>query len=238
MRVLLVEDDDGIRQLMEELLREEHGHVVDAFASGEEAWAAWEGWRRAGSPAEGAYPLALLDWMLPGEVDGLELCRRMRADGGRDTVVLVVTARSRPSDLREVLAAGADDYLAKPMQLDLLNVRLAVAARRVEETAARMRAEEAAREAARLEGVLLAARTAAHEVNNALALPVGYGDLLLLHPTIRADAQLAESVAEIVKHTMRAADAVTRLQRVVRLEEASISVSAVGPILDIGRSTV
>ena len=235
MRVLLVEDVDAIRDLRTDVLRQDHGHEVAAFASAEDALDAWTAWRAAGAPPEQGFPLALLDWMLPG-MTGLELCQRLRADGGRDTVILVVTARSRPSDLQEVLAAGADDYLAKPFVLELFDVRLAVAARRVDEVAARVRAEREAEERARLEGALLAARTAAHELNNALSLPVGYAELLLLHPTITADPNLQSKVQQILEQTEHAASVVRQLQRVVRLERIPAPGDIGIDLLDLRRS--
>ena len=235
MRVLLVEDDEGIRRLLTEVLREEHEHEVVAFETAEEALAAWTVWREAGAPPEKGFPLALLDWMLPG-MDGLELCRRIRAAGGRDVVILVVTARSRPADLQAVLDAGADDYVAKPLLLDLLDVRLAVAARRVEEVAARVRAEREAQESARLEGALLAARTAAHELNNALSVPVGFAELLSIHPTIAGNPDLLEKVQRILEESEHAARIVNQLQRVVRLERVPAPGNVGIDLLDLKRS--
>jgi len=116
-RVLLVEDDPGDRWIISEILRS-RGHHVTACDRAETAWERY---------LENPFPLALLDWILPG-LDGLELCRRIRAhpEGDR-TVVVVVTGRDRPEDLSEVLTAGADDYISKPVDVGLLNVRLAVA---------------------------------------------------------------------------------------------------------------
>ncbi len=226
MRVLLVEDDTGIRDLVREVLVAERGHQVASFAAAEGAWEACQ---------REPFPLAVVDWMLPG-MDGLELCRRMRAGCGRDTVILVMTARTRLGDLTTVLDAGADDYIAKPMALDHLDIRLAIAERRVLEVEKRLRAERAAQASAKLEGVLLAARTAAHEINNALALPVGYAELLTLHPAVKADQTLLERVTEIRDQTQRAAHILNQLQRVIRLEETASPLGPDRPLLNIERS--
>jgi CheY-like chemotaxis protein len=75
--------------------------------------------------------LAILDWEMPG-MDGPELCRRLRADPARAHVyVLLLTARSRPSDVVEGLEAGADDYLVKPVNMNELRARLHVGVREV-----------------------------------------------------------------------------------------------------------
>lgn len=117
LRVLLVEDNPGERWLFSEILRS-RGHTVVAC---EDAETAWEAYR------DRPTSLALLDWILP-EMDGLELCRRIReSPGGDRTVVVVVTGRNDPEALETVLAAGADDYVSKPVDVALMNVRLAVA---------------------------------------------------------------------------------------------------------------
>ena len=131
-RALVVEDELANRGLLERVLSERGYHVV-ACASGEEGWEACQ---------TSLPPLLVLDWMLPG-MDGLELCRRVRAlpDGER-SVVIVATARDGAEDLDAVLEAGADDYITKPLQLPLLRVRLTIAERRMDEHAERRRAEE------------------------------------------------------------------------------------------------
>ena len=86
------------------------------------------------------FPLVVLDWMLPG-VDGLELCRRVRAQPGGDRVfLLVTTGRNRRQDLADALDAGADDYVPKPFELSQLEARLTIAERRVAERIARVQA--------------------------------------------------------------------------------------------------
>jgi hypothetical protein len=115
-------------------------------------------------------------------------------------------------------------------------VRLAIAARRVEEVQARQRAEREAQEKARLEGALLAARTAAHELNNALSLPVGYAELLTLHPTVAANPELLSKVRQILEQAEHAAHVVAQLQRVVRLERVPAPGNVGIDVIDLERS--
>jgi phosphoserine phosphatase RsbU/P len=73
--------------------------------------------------------LAIIDWEMPG-LDGPELCRRLRADDTRAHLyLLLLTARSSPTDVVEGLEAGADDYLVKPVNLSELRARLHVGVR-------------------------------------------------------------------------------------------------------------
>ncbi len=132
MRVLLVEDDPIIQRFLVRIV-ETRGHRVDAFADAEKAWEAYQ---------NHFYPLLLLDWMLP-RISGLDLCRSVRnSPQGPFSIVLVVTAKNMPEDLEAVLEAGADDYIAKPIEQKLMNVRLAVAERRVQNILKHKEAEE------------------------------------------------------------------------------------------------
>jgi two-component system OmpR family response regulator len=118
MRVLVVEDETKLAELLARGLREE-GHAADLAAQGEEAlWMA-----RAVD-----YDAIVLDVMLPG-VDGFEVCRRLRA---REvwTPVLMLTARDAVDDRVSGLDAGADDYLVKPFSFDELLARLRALTRR------------------------------------------------------------------------------------------------------------
>lgn len=151
MNVLLVEDDHAVRHLWQRIISL-RGHDVYAFSNAEEAWEAYQ---------SVSFPLLFLDWMLPG-MSGLDLCRRVRATpGGQYCVVLVATALDQAQHLSMVLEAGADDYLSKPVSRSLLDVRLAVAERRVEHLLGRKEAENrlrlmAAALASTDEGVLIA----------------------------------------------------------------------------------
>ncbi|WNB77001.1 response regulator transcription factor [Methylomonas koyamae] len=117
--LLLVEDDPDIAGLLAANLREE-GYGVDWAADGEAALAAIAGNR---------YDLLLLDVMLPG-VDGLEICRRVRA-GPVYTPIIIVSSKS--SDLHRVvgLEMGADDYISKPFALAEVVARVRALLRRV-----------------------------------------------------------------------------------------------------------
>src|SRR5579863_4921522 len=78
----------------------------------------------------GAPQLALLDWVLP-EIDGIELCRRLRS-GSEDepyTYTILLTAKNRQHEMLEAMDAGADDFLAKPFDPLELKARLLVGQR-------------------------------------------------------------------------------------------------------------
>ena len=115
MTILVVEDDEDSSYLLVRLLKS-LGHEVVAAADGAQAWSLLQS-RRVN--------LVLCDWMMPG-LDGLELCRRIRAMSDRPyTYVVVVTARGGQEDRLEALAAGADDFLTKPLDTRELVARLA-----------------------------------------------------------------------------------------------------------------
>jgi two-component system OmpR family response regulator len=120
MRILIVEDEVKLASLIRRGLREE-GLLADVAIKGEDAL--W----MAGSSE---YDVIVLDVMLPG-IDGLETCKRLRADGVR-TPILMLTARGEIGDRIEGLNVGADDYLTKPFAFGELIARLHALARRGE----------------------------------------------------------------------------------------------------------
>ena len=120
MRILVAEDDLRLAALLEESLTEV-GWEVEVVHDGRAAYG------RA-QPDGLAYDVVLLDWMLPG-LDGVTVCRRLR-EAGLATPVLMLTARGDVRDRITGLDAGADDYLAKPFDLDELAARLRALRRR------------------------------------------------------------------------------------------------------------
>lgn len=118
MRILIVEDDRHIGAALQRALRAED-HAADWVLDGRSAETALQ---------QGEYDLALLDLGLPRK-DGLEVLESIRAR--RNPVpVLVLTARDTSADVVRGLDAGADDYLVKPFDLDVLLARVRALARR------------------------------------------------------------------------------------------------------------
>jgi two-component system, OmpR family, response regulator MprA len=116
-RVLVVEDDEPIADVLRRTLRQE-GHEVRSSVDGVEALQAAE---------EFVPDLVILDLGLPG-LDGVEVCRRLRADS--DVPILILTARSELDDRVEGLDSGADDYLVKPFERQELLARMRALMRR------------------------------------------------------------------------------------------------------------
>jgi two-component system response regulator MprA len=118
MRLLVVDDERALRQALRRAFTLE-GYEVHLAEDGEQALA---------QLAAVMPDAVVLDLLMP-VCDGLEVCRRMRRDGDR-TPVLMLTARSRVRERVAGLDAGADDYLAKPFELDELLARVRALLRR------------------------------------------------------------------------------------------------------------
>jgi two-component system response regulator MprA len=121
-RILIVDDDSKMLNLMRRGLSFA-GYAVDLAPDGEQALTI-----AVDSPPD----LVVLDVMLPG-MDGLEVCRRLRA-GEPDLPILMLTAKGRVPDRVAGLDAGADDYLVKPFALDELLARIRALLRRARST--------------------------------------------------------------------------------------------------------
>ncbi|MBD2329054.1 response regulator transcription factor [Alkalinema sp. FACHB-956] len=118
MRILVVEDDIQIAEVLSDALSEHH-YLVDVVRDGETAW----NWLTATD-----YDLLVLDVTLP-KLDGLSLCRQLRNRNYR-LPVLMLTARDTISDKIHGLDAGADDYMVKPFDLQELMARVRALLRR------------------------------------------------------------------------------------------------------------
>ena len=118
MQILIVEDEERVARFIARGLEAE-GHRCQVAPDGA------QGLREA---RHGDYDLIVLDRMLPA-IDGVALCRQLRADGLR-TPVLMLTALDAVEDRVSGLRAGADDYLAKPFDFDELLARIEALSRR------------------------------------------------------------------------------------------------------------
>lgn len=119
MRILVIEDEPKISKAVKQGL-ELKGYAVDAVLDADSGYA---------SAVDSAYDLIVLDRMLPGSMDGIALCSRLRTEG-INTPVLMLTARGTIGDRVEGLNSGADDYLVKPFSFDELTARVRALLRR------------------------------------------------------------------------------------------------------------
>jgi DNA-binding response OmpR family regulator len=110
-RILVIEDQSDIRRLIRWALEEEP-HDLQEANTGPAGLAAAQAQRP---------DLVLLDWMMPGGMDGLQVCRALRADPSLEGVkIVMLTARAAPADMRAGHEAGVGDYLVKPFSPRLL----------------------------------------------------------------------------------------------------------------------
>ncbi|HKR82418.1 MAG TPA: response regulator transcription factor [Candidatus Saccharimonadales bacterium] len=119
MRVLIIEDEHKIANAVKDGLAGE-SFAVDVAYDGQEG---------LNAALFEDYDLVVLDRMLPGGMDGVEICQRLRAEG-KHVPVLILTAKDHVRDRVEGLNAGADDYLVKPFSFEELLARVKALLRR------------------------------------------------------------------------------------------------------------
>jgi len=119
-RVLVVEDEEDIRDLLKFNLTG-RGYEVKTASAGEEGLLAIK---------DARFDLLILDWMLPG-VSGVQVAKVARGmENGKSLAILMLTAKSEPTDIVEGLEAGADDYMIKPFDNEVLWARVGALMRR------------------------------------------------------------------------------------------------------------
>ena len=242
VRVLIAEDDTVSRSILRRTV-ERRGHDCVVAVDGADAWERFR---------ERRPDVVVSDRMMPN-LDGLELCRRIRAHAAAEdgyTYVILTSVLSDRDHFLTGMEAGADDYLAKPVDPDELLARLGAASRvtalhRIladqqatlqrllrEQEALNATIAESAEARGRLAGVTLAAREMAHLLSNDLAVAVGIIDMLRDRPGLPTD--LAELVEQAAIGLAAADDHLRAFQNVVRVETKD---TPVGPALDLSRST-
>ena len=152
MKILVAEDDAVTRKILEMTLGRLRFDVI-AAADGNAAWHALETLKGKDAPE-----MVVLDWMMPG-LEGIEICRRLRTTPGFELVyIILLTSRDSKEDLAYGLAAGANDYIAKPFDPVELESRVRVGERMVKlqrSLAARVaELEEALAHVSKLQGLL------------------------------------------------------------------------------------
>lgn len=207
-RVLIIDDDQLIRQMLVEALEDE-GYAVAAYADGQQGVEALE---------RGPLPdIILLDLMLP-VLDGWGVLRARAARSDWAAIPVLVLSAALPSGLKAAKELGAA-YVHKPFDVEALLLL-------VEQFT------HVAQERARLEGVLLAARTAQHALNNTLALTVGYAEMVARDPRLPDDLRQHSMAA--LQSAEQASALLTDLGRVTRLDEVDIGAPG-GPVLNLPR---
>jgi DNA-binding response OmpR family regulator len=223
MRVLFADDDVISRTLLAAVLTY-LGHESRSASDGGQAWESFQ--------AE-PVPLVILDVSMP-VLDGLEVCRRIRAHpAGRETFVLVVTARDARDDLAAVLDAGADDYVSKPSTPENLRARLVIAARRIALEEARRAAETELARARWLAGIGETTIALEHEINNPLSALLGHAELLLMDDDLTADQR--EQLQMVREQAARIADVVRRLAKLKNPK--SVEYLSGARMIDLSKST-
>jgi sigma-B regulation protein RsbU (phosphoserine phosphatase) len=116
MKILVVEDDPISTRLLSEFL-ERMGHELTEAGNGRDGWSLFQ---------THPFRCVISDWMMP-EMSGVELCRRIRKENRTHySYFILLTARSGKEDYMEVMDAGADDFLTKPVDQDQLFTRVRV----------------------------------------------------------------------------------------------------------------
>ena len=120
MRILIIEDEHKIAQALKKALQQEN-YAVDVSYDGDDGYA---------MATTEPYDLNIIDWMVPGKYDGLEIVKAMRK-AKIHTPVLLLTAKGTVTDRTIGLNSGADDYLVKPFDLKELSARINAICKRV-----------------------------------------------------------------------------------------------------------
>jgi DNA-binding response OmpR family regulator len=213
MNTLIADDDDITRLLLSSALTK-LGHEVREAANGREAWAAWQ---------SGEVSLIISDWVMP-DLDGLEFCRRIRAEERADyTYFVLLTSRSGKTDYLQAMGAGADDFVTKPFERDEFAARIRVAERilglhaklRAANTDLERRVDERTAELAqalRAKGEFLS--RASHELRTPMNHVLGYAQLLTM------DALNPEQIDSVEQILASGAQLMTLIDRILAVSAA------------------
>lgn len=167
MRILIAEDDPVIQTVLKKVIRD-LGSEVTCTSNGEEAYEALQQYD--------APQIALFDWMMP-KMDGLTLCRKLRAEKRNDHLyIILITSKDAREDIIQGLNAGADDYVTKPFNHEELRARVNVGRRIIA-------AQNEFKQQQKREGALEMAGAVCHEMNQPMQIILSYSEMLLMKLT-------------------------------------------------------
>jgi len=212
MRILIAEDEDISRLLLSAALMK-LGHDVHQAANGGEAWDAWQ---------NNQFQFVISDWMMP-DLDGLEFCRRIRAEQRADyTYIVLLTSRSGKTNYLEAMTAGADDFITKPFEKDELSARVRVA-ERILGLHANLRAANTDLErrvcerTAELETALQAKSEflsrASHELRTPLNHVLGFAQVLERHALTGAQTASVQQILASGSHLLQLIDRILAVSK-------------------------
>lgn len=230
-RLLVVDDADSNREVMTRILERE-GHEVATAIDGAEGLAKLR---------NGTYDMVLLDVMMPG-IDGIQVIQAMHKDERLKRIpVIMLSALHEQETILKCIQLGAEDYLPKPINQQLLKARIAAClekkrlqdleqqyTHRVESISAQLQtANEQLRRANQLKSRFLA--TAAHDLKNPL------GGIVLLSDGIRMEAEAGGSYARIATQAGRVHDVVQKMVHIINgLLDATVQeVGEVSPCFEV-----
>jgi DNA-binding response OmpR family regulator len=196
-KVLVVDDQPVNVQLLKRALEREDIHVIPAY-----------GGQEALDLVEREHPdLILLDVMMP-EMDGIEVCQRLQADGSHQSIpVIFITARSSKEGRLAGLGVGAVDYITKPIDLDETIARVQTQLRVVQVNRHMLDLQRRLQEARRAASIGAITQGIAHNLNNLLGVVLGYLDLIKTQAnkpdSVRANADNLEAAIQRIVAIIR-----------------------------------
>jgi two-component system sensor histidine kinase/response regulator len=196
-RVLVVDDQPVNVQLLKRALERENIQVIPAY-----------GGQEALDLVEREHPdLILLDVMMP-EMDGIEVCQRLQANGAHQSIpVIFITARSSKEGRLAGLGVGAVDYITKPIDLDETIARVQTQLRVVQVNRDMLDLQRRLQEARRSASIGAITQGIAHNLNNLLGVVLGYLDLIKTHAgkpdSVRANAENLEAAIQRIVAIIR-----------------------------------
>ncbi len=201
MKILVAEDHAATRKMLETRLGK----------WGYEARLAKDGYQ-ALEILQGHDPprIILLDWMMP-EIDGLELCKHIRAatSGVETSYIILLTAKTNREDIITGINAGANDYIGKPFHDEELRVRINSGKRIIE-------LQDELDRRGKTQGVLEMAGAVCHELNQPLQAIMGHTQLLLLD--IQEETPHREALQKIYQQVERLGTITRKLMRITHYE--------------------
>jgi two-component system sensor histidine kinase/response regulator len=205
-RALVVDDLDTNREVLRYVL-EEAGHLVMDVASGEEALVI---------AAEEPIDVILLDYMMPG-LDGMEVCRRLKADPATSYIpVLMVTGHSEREDKLRAIAAGANDFLSKPIDVEEVRLRVANSVNAKHAMDDLVASYEKLQALEKLRDGLT--QMLVHDLKSPLAAVCGYLDVMKLTGVGKLDSELLEMLGAARQGAVVLYEMIRSLLDISRLE--------------------